>query len=116
MTKDTPFAPEPIVPVEITTPQRPEGYKEDRVTVFSIDGTDYTVPARPRPNIAVRFLWRQKEAGVMQAASELLESMLGTEGFKALSEYDDLTDEQFSQVLAIVQKVALGSLEKATGN
>jgi hypothetical protein len=116
MAKPTPFQPETITPVEMVTPVRPDGYEEDRLHVFTIDGTEYTVPARPRPNIAIRFLWRQKEAGVMEAASELMEAMLGKEGFEALSTYEDLTDEQFSAVLAIVQKVALGSLEKSTGN
>ncbi len=111
--KTKPPKPEPADPTEpapVVLSTKTE-VDESRKTLFSIDGVDYTIPARPRPNLALKFMWQTKTIGEDEAGINLLIAMLGEEGFKALSEYEQLTTEQFVQVMTIAQDVAMGSLE-----
>jgi len=54
------------------------------VELFSLDGVSYTIPAKPRVNLALRYLWHAKQYGEDRAAAELLESLLGADGFEVL--------------------------------
>lgn len=84
---------------------------ESRRVLFSIDDVDYTIPARPRPNLALKFMWQSKTLGEDEAGMNLLIAMLGEEGFEALSNYEALTTEDFIRVMNIAQDVAMGALE-----
>lgn len=87
--------------------------KEERVTLFSIDGVAYDVPKRPRPSIGLKYLWNLKVKGQQMAEAELLGDMLGEEGFKALAGFEDLTQEDMDAVLAAVEQLALGEKEES---
>ena len=87
----------------------------EMVDLFSIDGVTYQIPAKPRMNVALRYLWHARQHGVDRAAAELLEALLGEQGFAALVEYDDLTPEQFQAIMAAAQKVTMGALEQLSG-
>lgn len=100
----------PYEPVEMVTTG---GAVADRVPIFSIDGVAYTIPAKPRPALALRFLHNRRTVGEDDATDILLEELLGPDGYKALREYDELTTEQLKSVFTIAQKVALGALEEA---
>lgn len=89
---------------------------EERIPLFIIDGVEYTVPKRPRPNVGLKFMRVLKAEGQEVAAAGLLEDMLGAEGFKALSECEELTEEDFEQVMNLVQKLALGNKEAPAKN
>lgn len=84
---------------------------EERVPVFYIDDVEYTIPARPRMNIALQFMHLAREQGDSQAMDYLLGKLLGEEGYRALREYDDLLPEQFTQITEIATKLTLGALE-----
>jgi hypothetical protein len=84
--------------------------------LFSLNGVTYQVPAKPRLNLALRYLKARRESGEMEAASLLLEQMVGGEGFDALMNYDDLTPEILEQVTTAAAKLAMGGLEKSLGN
>lgn len=86
------------------------------IDLFSIDGVTYQIPAKPRVNIALKYLWHVRQYGEDRAAAELMEALLGAKGFQALVEYDDLSPEQFSQILSIAQQHVLGALEATRGN
>jgi hypothetical protein len=101
--------------IELTSTATDTGPPE-MVDLFSSDGTTYQIPAKPRVNIALRFLWHARQYGEDRAAAELLESLLGAKGFQALVEYDDLKPEQFMAIMGAAQKVTLGALEAAQGN
>ncbi len=88
----------------------------EMVDLFSIDGVTYQIPSKPRVNVALKYLWQARTVGEDHAAGELLESLLGPKGFQALVEYDDLTPEQFANILGAAQKVTLGAMEAAQGN
>lgn len=107
-TKPEPADPTEPAPVVLSTKSDVD---ESRKVLFSIDGVDYTIPARPRPNLALKFMWQTKTLGEDEAGINLLIAMLGEEGFEALSNYEQLTTEQFVQVMTIAQDVAMGALE-----
>lgn len=97
-------------------PKTTDSSAEERVELFSLNGTVYTIPAKPRVHLALRYLFHAKRHGVDQAAAELLESLIGPEGFEALTNYEDLTPEELQAVMDAAQAVTLGALEEATGN
>ena len=88
---------------------------DERVTLFFIDDHEYTIPKRPRANLALKYLDLVKKDGSDYAAAWLLEEMLGSEAYQALMDYDYLTPEQLDQVTALRQKHVLGKLEAKTG-
>lgn len=101
--------------IELTT-DSPDTAPPKMLDLFSIDGVTYQIPAKPRVNIALKYLWHARQYGEDRAAAELLESLLGPKGFQALVEYDDLKPEQFMSILAAAQTVTLGAMEAAQGN
>ena len=97
--------------IEMKTPE----VAADRIVLFSIDGVDYDIPAKPRANLALKYLWEVKTRGQEVAAAVLLEELVGADGFQALMAYDDLTEEQLASVMEAAQKVVLGNREAPKG-
>jgi len=88
-----------------------EEVSTERVEVFSLNGTTYTVSAKPGPAFALRYLSKAREFGDDAAADYLLEAMLGAEGYAALSGYDKLTESQLLTVFQVCLDIALGAME-----
>jgi hypothetical protein len=86
---------------------------EDRVVLFELDGRAYDVPARPRAVIALRYLRAVRTGGTELAAAQLLTDLIGTDGFDALCDYEDLTPTQFKAIMDAAQKLSLGAVEEA---
>ena len=101
--------------IELTSTTAPESPVEE-IELFSIDGVAYAIPAKPRVNIALKYLWHVRQYGEDRAAAELMEALLGPKGFQALVEYDDLQPAQFAQILTAAQHHVLGALEATRGN
>lgn len=97
--------------IEITSPKKGKGSGPEMVDLFSIDGVAYQVPAKPRVNVALQYLTFARENGEQMAQMMLLEKLLGPDGYKALSEYDDLTPEQLREVSDFAAKLTLGAIE-----
>lgn len=89
--------------------------KPEMVDLFSIDGTAYQVPKKPRVNVALQYLTDARRFGEELAQMMLLEKLLGEDGYRALSEYEDLTPEQLSQVSDKAAALTLGQLESGNG-
>lgn len=83
----------------------------DVAELFAIGDQVYTVPAKPRVNIALRYLRDVRKMGPALAESALLEAMLGPEGYEALCDYDGLKTEHMEQITETAAKLALGALE-----
>lgn len=83
----------------------------EMVELFTLEGKTYTIPNKPRINVALKFLDTAKNSGQDLAAAYLLETLIGREGYEALMDYDDLTADQFQDVVLAAQKVVLGGLE-----
>ncbi|MGR4847913.1 hypothetical protein [Streptomyces sp. LARHCF252] len=88
----------------------------ERVPLFIIEGVTYSVLKKPRPNIGLRYMRVLKEEGQEIAVAGLLEAMLGKEAFVALTECEDLTEEEFEEIMNLVQKLALGNKEAPVKN
>jgi hypothetical protein len=120
----------------VTIESKPEAWKkwalsEERTTVFSVtrapvDENDepiidaepeliaYTMPAKPNPGLALKFLKMARESGEL-ASSWLIEEAIGSEGYDDLAEelinYDGDAAELLGQIVQKIQKVAMGGLE-----
>jgi hypothetical protein len=83
----------------------------DRIPVFSIDGTVYDMPAEIKPHVALKYLWMLRQNNADYASAWLMETVLGKEGFEALSNFEGLTPKQFNAIRDIVQEKAMGATE-----
>lgn len=101
--------------IELQTPEQSAAPPE-MVDLFSIDGVTYQIPAKPRVNLALKYLWHVRQYGEDRAGAELLEALLGSKGFQALVEYDELEPDQFVTILTAAQQVTLGVMESVRGN
>lgn len=97
--------------IEIKSAKKNVGQEEEMVDLFSIDDVVYSIPAKPRVNLALQYLTDARKFGEHMAQMMLLEKLLGEKGFKALSEYEDLTPEQLAQVGETASKLTLGNRE-----
>jgi hypothetical protein len=103
--------PEPVV---ITTTDEEE--TEERIPVFSIDGTEYTMPAHIPASTALRVLDMMRRMGQEAAVSWLLEEALGEEAYEALLNCKSLKPKQLQAVMAVVQDHFMGAIEESSGN
>ncbi|GAX54746.1 hypothetical protein [Streptomyces olivochromogenes] len=94
----------------------PEVLQEERVVLFTIDEDEYTVPAKPRPNVSLRFMRNLKDHDENYAMAQLMEDMLGKAGWDALCDFDALTEDELTQIMDQVQNLAMGGAEKSAKN
>lgn len=83
----------------------------EREDLFSLNGVMYRVDKNPRRGIVLEYLKIAREQGPRIAVGWLLEEMLGTDGYLALSRYQGLTEDQLSAVTKIAVDIAMGALE-----
>jgi hypothetical protein len=87
----------------------------EQVELFKLNGKSYTIPNKARANVSLKYLNLLRKEGDAAASAYLLTTLLGEEAFDALTEYDDLTTEQFTDVVGAAQKVVLGELDNPKG-
>lgn len=79
---------------------------------------EYTMPAKPNPGLALKFLKMAREQGEL-ASSWLIESAIGAEGYNALADelinYDGDPIALLRAIVEKIQKVAMGGLEAPKG-
>src|SRR5690242_19949039 len=74
------------------------GKKAERVVLFTIDDEEFTVPAKPGPNVTLRFLDELRRTGnEMFAALSLMESMLGKDAYAKFLDWEELDDDTMSE-------------------
>lgn len=101
--------------IELTTSNE-SNEEVEQVELFSIDGKSYTIPKKPRMNVALKTMKMIRTEGEDAAAAYMLEAVIGEEAYDALTDYDDLDPETFRQIIAIAQKVVFGGLEGPKAN
>lgn len=99
--------------IELTTKSDVE---VEQVELFSIDGKSYTIPNKPRLNVALKTLKLMRKEGEEAAMAYMMEAAIGEEAFDALTEYEDLDAETFQQIVLAAQKIVFGGLEAPKGN
>ena len=89
---------------------------EETAVLFIIDDVEYSVLTKPRPNVGLKYLRLSANEGQEKAIDYLMTTMLGVEGWTALTDCETLTEDEFTQIMEIVQGMALGSTEGAVKN
>lgn len=84
---------------------------EDRIPIFYIGTTEYTVPASIPAGVALEYLRVSAAVGPDAASGVILTRVLGEEAYSALEQARGLTGEQLMQIVQLVVDKALGSLE-----
>lgn len=95
---------------------------EPRVALFSVAAesgvVEYTMPAKPNPGVALRYLKRAREEGEL-ANAWIIETAIGADGYEALC--DELINYEGDPVALLrgivgkIQTVAMGGLEVPKG-
>ncbi len=84
----------------------------DRIVLFYVDDTSYSIPKKIGRGHGLRYLRTMRLQGEALAAQELLESLIGEDGYTALMECDDLEDEQLDKIMTRLRDMALGEVEE----
>ena len=84
---------------------------EERVPLFYIGDTEYTVVKRPGMNIGLQYLHLARTSGQEIAVDYLLGKLLGDDGYRALREYDGLKPKDFERICEVAARLTLGALE-----
>ena len=87
--------------------------EEERVEVFTLNGTTYSAPVRPRVNVALKYMRTMRRGNPDMAIAGLIEDIIGAEGYEALVNYDELTPAQFQAVLMACRRLVMGEMEEA---
>lgn len=103
-------APEESLAGFSSTPAMP--VPEGKSLLFSLNGVDYYIENRSRPSYSYGFLLRLRTEGEQAASAYLMEKLLGFDAMTALSEYEDLTDEENEQIQAIITRIGMGGSKK----
>lgn len=87
------------------------GEEQKLEDLFEIDGQMYQVWTNPSPTIGLRFLKIARTQGELAAGQYLIEALIGEDGYDALSNYEQLTDDQIEFVMKVCRRYALGETE-----
>jgi hypothetical protein len=101
---------------QIVALKSPDGTaKPERVPAFSINGITYSINVRPLTNAGLRYVHLARTKGNEHAIDFMLTTLLGEEGYEALMDYDDLTEEDLKAVVEGASKIMAGTLEAPKG-
>lgn len=109
--KTTPAVAEDFEPVRLTS----KAADADRIVLFYVDDQEYSIPKRVGRNHGLRYLRTMRKQGEALAAQELLEILIGEDGYEALMDCDDLEDAQLDQIMTRLRDMALGEVEEQEG-
>lgn len=98
--------------IEITT-DAPEFL--EREPLFSIDGVTYTIPKVISGSTALTMLKVAREEGEGLALAWVMEEVLGTEAFNALSACKTVTQAQIGAIMTVVRERAMAAMEAVQG-
>jgi hypothetical protein len=87
----------------------------DRVKLFEVNGRQYTAPRMVDKRLVFRYLRALHDDEGERALADMMYGVLGAGVIDALAE-EELSDEQFDQVMRVVRKHVMGATEKTLGN
>jgi hypothetical protein len=88
---------------------------EERVPLFYIGDTEYTIPTEIPPGVALQYLRQARESGHELATPPLLSRVLGEEAYMALEQSKAVTEAQLEKIVKLIIDLALGQAEKKEG-
>ncbi len=92
----------------------PEPLDQRRVRLFQIDGEWHTIPYEIPMNVGLTYMAMIASGDPTRqvgATDYVLREVLGDDGYTALLAYKHLRREHFEQILAIIMRLVLGTLE-----
>lgn len=92
-----------------------EDVEEERVPLFYIGDTEYTVPREIPPGAALQYLRQARESGHELATPPLLIRVLGEEAYMALEQSKAVKEDQLERIVKLIVDLALGQAEKKEG-
>jgi hypothetical protein len=95
-------------------PAPPDG-DEDRVDLFRVPDGDgfkvYSMATTRSANVSLKYTWLAREKGQAVAYGYALETLIGSEGYGALMNYDGLRQEDLDAIIAAASKIMAGPAE-----
>lgn len=92
-----------------------EDVPEERVPLFYIGDTEYTIPKHIPKGVALQYLRHAAEVGHELATAPLLIRVLGEDAYSALEQSKGLEGDQLERIVNIIIKLALGEQENKEG-
>lgn len=86
--------------------------EEERVPLFYIGDTPYSIPKVIPPGVALQFMREAREHGRDLATAPLLTRVLGEEAYEALEQSRALTGDQLEWIVEKVLDLGLGRNSK----
>jgi len=111
---------EPVVTFAKRDPASDWATSDERVPLFTVerDGQEprvYSMPAKPNAGLTLEYLRQGRKLGAELAASWIIETAIGEEGYDALvdelSQHDGNPQELLRSLIERIQVVAMGGLE-----
>ena len=84
----------------------------EREPIFSIDGTEYTIPREVPGSLALQAMERTRTNGEVSATAWLMEEMLGADGYRALRECPTVRRDEVQAITRIIRDRVFGDLEE----
>ncbi|HET9234932.1 MAG TPA: hypothetical protein VFP10_12395 [Candidatus Eisenbacteria bacterium] len=102
--------------IEITTTPGtdPEAWTKDREPLFSIDGTEYTIPREVPGFITLQAMEVYRGGGDGAATPWIMERMLGADGYQALLKCPAVTKKNLAAINEVLRRKVFGDPEDAT--
>lgn len=88
--------------------------QDARVPAFSINGTTYSILTRPKTNAGLKYIHLARTRGAEIAIDYMLDTLLG-EGYQALMDFDDLTEDDLKAVIEAASRIMAGAVEAPKG-
>lgn len=106
------------VSLDLTTEAGEDEEPVETEKLFSVDGVEYRIPVEFGPGVGLLYLDRISE-GRDVALGQILKTVIGEQGWKALLRLAELNRINAAQLKAIMKKVndrTLGAVEDIEGN
>lgn len=87
----------------------------ERVPLFSIDDTEYTIPKNVDMTVALRYLDTVAEKGTEVGIVGLFKELVGEQAWQALLGFKGMDPAELNQLLEAVTEHAMGAIEAAKG-
>jgi hypothetical protein len=108
-------ASDPLADFEPIRIQADDEVEEERVPLFYIGDTEYTIPKTIPPGAALQYLRQARESGHELATPALLIRVLGEDAYMALEQSKAVEEEQLDRIVQLIVDLALGQKEKKEG-
>lgn len=99
----------PFAPMSFTT-RDPEAEAE-RIPLFEVDGTAYTVPAEVPPTVGIKLMLMTAGMSEARRGAVLIENLAGNKALNALLN-SGMSDAEWHQLITTLSEHAYGRLEE----